>query len=165
MVCDGSSRNCMKNKPLIAQKSLSPRAPQLESRCNLSDDEWANKITVLGRIIVRLISFRSQNKDCRVGRLLLGARQAVLRLDVRWEHLALAHLFNLFTDSWEAHPSHVLPCALPLWGREMAPHPLLIASLRWMCFSKGKALAQPVNLGDIWMLMLQRNKNEGTNWE
>lgn len=81
---------------------------------------------------------------------------------MRWEHLALA---RLFTELWETHPSHVLLCALPLWGREMAPHPLLIASLRWMCFSKGKALVQPVNLWDIWMLILQRNKNQGTNWE
>lgn len=37
-----------------------------------------------------------------MGRVLLGARQAVLRLDVRWELLALAHLF---TELWEAHPS------------------------------------------------------------
>lgn len=45
-------------------------------------------------------------------------------------------------------PSKCVLPSLPLWGREMAPHPLLMASLRWMCFSKGKTLAQPVNLLD-----------------
>lgn len=55
----------MLRNPLV----LPPRAPQLDCRYNLLDYGWMNKIIVPGRFIVKLISFRSWDKDCHVGRL------------------------------------------------------------------------------------------------
>lgn len=52
----------MKNKPLIAQKSLPPRGSQLESRCNLSDDGSVDEITVLGRITVNCFHLGHRTK-------------------------------------------------------------------------------------------------------
>lgn len=92
---------------------------------------------------------------------LLGARQQCwgwMWDGSTWLWLICSQSCGSWSKSWfTSFPSTVGK------GNGSSPSANSIPEMDW--FSKGKALAQPVNLWDIWMLMLQRNKNQGTNWE